>query len=220
MTEEPSNNRIEEVIKRRKTMFEFLHAQDPALSVAEEVSVPDFRIKLKEQGIRSIHLLMHTTARASLQIPQLRLRVKVQDNSEDMVAIDADNLYCSYAVQNPDTDINHCSVLFDHDLAAFAARAQQQEPMAQQAKEILPPTPDPSQINAVNLSVIPWLRLNSLSPSSSAPPIPLFTIGKFIPAGDRLTFTLCALVNHRLVDAFHVHQFIEQFRANISEYVG
>ena len=121
---------IEEVIKRRQAMFDFLQRRGPALSVAEEVSVPDFRAKLKEQGIRSIHLLLHATAQASLQVSQFRLRIKAKadDGAEEIVSVAADDLYCSYAVQSPFTDVNHCSVLYDHDLATFAARAQQQEP--------------------------------------------------------------------------------------------
>lgn len=201
-------------IERRRAMFAFSKGfADPALAVCEEVSVPDFRERLREIGIRGVHFLLHALAQASLQVPQFRLRVK----GEAMVELSREELYCSYVVQNPHTDINHCSVPFNPDLTTFAAEAQQQESYAQQAQAIIPPAPDPDHITAVNLSVIPWLRINSLVQGSCSP-VPLFTIGKFITDKEaQLSFNLCVLVNHGLVDAYHVHQFIEQFRSNVAE---
>ena len=202
------------VIERRAAMFAFTKGfRDPALAVCEEVSVTDFRSRLREMGIRGVHFLLHALAQASLQVPQFRLRVR----GEAMVEISREELYCSYVVQNPHTDINHCSVLFNPDLTTFAAAVQQQEQHSQQAREIIPPAPDPDHITAVNLSVIPWLRLNALVHGSGSP-IPLFTIGKFSSdKNGQLVFTLCILVHHGLVDAYHVHQFIEQFRGNVAE---
>ena len=200
------------VIERRAAMFEFSKSfRDPSLAVVEEICVPDFRPRLREMGVRGVHFLLHALARASLQVPQFRLRVR----NGAMVELKPEELYCSYVVQNPHTDINHCRVLFSPDLHAFAAASQQQEPHAQQAREIISPAPDPDHITAVNLSIIPWLRLNSLVHGSCSP-VPLFTIGKFSTDKDaQLIFNLCILINHGLVDAYHVHQFIEQFRRNI-----
>ena len=217
---------IAAVIKQRRAMFKMGRMyQDSALSIAEDVSVPDFREELKITGQRSVHLLLHAVALASLQIPQFRLRIRSHRSKsaskadttadEEIVAVGSDELHCNYVVKNPYTDINHCSVPFDADFAVFAAQAQRQELVATQAKDILKPSPDPDGINAVNFSVIPWLRLNSLV-HGSVGPIPMFTIGRFIPTSDnQIKFTLCTLVNHRLVDAFHVAQLIEQFRTNV-----
>ena len=200
------------VIERRAAMFAFAKGfRDPTLVVCEELSVPDFRPRIREMGIRGVHFLLHTLSQASLQVPQFRLRVR----DGEMVELHSEELSCSYVVQNPHTDINHCSVRFNPDLTAFAADAQQQEPHAQQAREIIPPASDPDHITAINLSIIPWLRINSLVQGSS--PIPLFTIGKFSSAAhEQLVFNLCVLVHHGLVDAYHIHQFIEQFRHNLA----
>ena len=202
------------VVERRAAMFEFSKEfRDPALAVGEEIVVPDFRPRLRELGIRGVHFLLHALARASLHVPQFRLRAR----AGKIVELSPAELYCSYVVQNPHTDINHCRVLFDTDLKAFAAAAQQQEPHAQQSPEVIPPAPDPEHITAVNLSIIPWLRLTTLVHGSCSP-VPLFTIGKFITdRAEQLTFNLCILVHHGLVDAYHVYQFIEQFRHNIDE---
>lgn len=202
------------VVERRAAMFEFFKGlRDPALAVGEEIVVPDFRPRLRELGLRGVHFLLHALARASLHVPQFRLRAR----AGEIVELSAAELYCSYVVQNPHTDVNHCTVLFNPDLKIFATAAQQQEPHAQQSSEIIPPAPDPNHITAVNLSIIPWLRLATLVQGSCSP-VPLFTIGKFITdQSERLTFNLHILVHHGLVDAYHVHQFIEQFRLNVSE---
>ena len=205
--------RMATVIERRAAMFAFSRTfRDPALTVIEAVTVPDFRSRLRLAGVRGVHFLLHALARASLQVPQFRLRVR----GEKIVEIAPDELHCSYVVQNPHTDINHCSVLFSPELATFAAVAQQQEGLAQQAREIIPPAPDPDHITAINLSIIPWLRLNALTQGSCSP-IPLFTIGKFSStATAQLDFNFCVMVNHGLADAYHIHQLIEQFCSNIT----
>ena len=202
------------VVERRAAMFAFSkNYRDSALVVGEEVIVPDFRPRLRELGLRGVHFLLHALARASLHVPQFRLRAR----AGEIVELSAAELYCSYVVQNPHTDMNHCTVPFNPDLKGFAAAAQQQEPHAQQSPEVIPPAPDPDHIKAVNLSIIPWLRLTTLVHGSCSP-VPLFTIGKFVTDQDKqLTFNLHILVHHGLVDAYHVHQLIEQFRRNISE---
>lgn len=201
---------MDATIKRRAAMHSFSkNYRDPALSVVEEVRVPDFRSRLRVAGVRGVHFLLHALAQASWQVPEFRLREK----GGEMVVIDA--LHCSYVVQNPHTDINHCSVPYDPDLMAFAAAAQLQEAHARQAPAIINSAPDPDHIAAINLSIIPWLRLDSITHGSCSP-IPMFTVGKFsTDRAAQLAFNLAIQVHHGLVDAYHIHQFIEQFRHNI-----
>lgn len=208
-------------LERRRAMFSF--AQNfyptPALEITEQVTVPDFRPRLRAEGLRTAHFLLHAVARASLQVPQFRLRVW----QDDIVELNSEQLYCSYVVQNPHTDLNHCRMLFNPDLGAFAAAAKQQEPHAQQARTIIlpaPPASDRTSVAAILLSIIPWLRVDGIVHGSFSP-IPMFTIGKFSPApGDQLAFNLSVAVHHGLVDAYHVAQFVEQLCGNIAEVGG
>ena len=203
-------------LERRRAMFAFAQSfPDPALEITEQVTVPDFRACLRTMGLRTAHFLLHAVARASLQVPQFRLRVW----QDDIVELNSEQLYCSYVVQNPHTDLNHCRVLFNPDLDAFAAAAKQQEPHAQQARTIILPSPsssDRTSVAAILLSIIPWLRVDGIVHGGCGP-IPLFTIGKFSPApADQLSFNLSVSVHHGLVDAYHVSQFVEQLCANLS----
>ncbi len=207
---------MSDYIARRRAMFSFVKSfPDPALEITEKVTVPDFRPHLRALGLRTAHFLLHAVARASLQVPQFRLR----EWHGDIVEISSAQLYCSYVVQNPHTDLNHCRVPFNSDLATFAAAARVQEPYAQQARDIILPAPlppDPASITAILLSIIPWLRVDSIVHGGCSP-IPLFTIGKFnTDTADRLVFNISISVHHGLVDAHHVSQFVEQFCRNVT----
>lgn len=205
------------VANRRRAMFSFMQGcADPSLTVVEEVRVPDFRDLLKSAKVKVSHFLLFNISKASLQIPEFRLRVK----DGDIVEIGAKKLYCSYTVKNPFTDVNHCIVRYVDDFAEFSTALQKQESVAMEAKEIITHPPNSEDIAGINLSIIPWLRLEALVQGGFSC-IPLFHVGKFETSDDAiLSFHLCTKVHHGLVDAYHVHQFIEKLKDNIGELVA
>ena len=200
------------MVNRRRAMFSFMQGySNPSLTVVEEVCVPDFRELLKSAGIKVSHFLLFNVSKASLQVPEFRLRVK----DGDIVEIGEDELHSSYTVQNPFTDVNHCVVRYSNNFARFSSALQEQEAVATTEKETILISPDP--MASINLSIIPWLRLEALVHGGLSR-IPLFHIGKFTTSSDTLlSFHLCAKVHHGLVDAYHIYQFVEKFKDNMTE---
>ena len=200
----------------RSAMFKFfrsLGSSASALTIIERLRVVDFRDELRRANVRIVHFLNYALAKANLEIPEFRLR----DVGGKIVEID--KLYASYTVHNPNTDVNHCSVLFNEQgsFADYVAEATRQEEIATSTQELLGSTPASDVYAGFNLSIIPWLHLSSITHDGFCL-FPLFTVGKFtVEDPETISFNFAVKVHHGLVDALHVHQLHNGFVKNINE---
>lgn len=201
---------------KRSAMFGFfrsLGGSSSSLTIIERLRVVDFRDKLRRANIRTVQFLNYALAKANLEIPEFRLRVIDGEIAE------ITKLYASYTVHNPNTDVNHCSVLFNErgGLSDYVAEATRQEKIATSTHELLGSTPTSDLYAGFNLSIMPWLHLTSITHGGICA-FPLFSIGKFmIDNPETISFNFAAKVDHGLVDALHVHQLHNSFTKNINE---
>ena len=201
---------------KRSEMFKFFKSiggSFSALTIMERLRVGDFRDELRRSNVRTAHLLSYALARANWEIPEFRLR------EVDGEIVEIDKLYVSYTVHNPNTDVNHCSVLFDEQgsFADYVVEATRQEKIATSTQELLGSTPASDVYSGFNLSIIPWLHLSSITHDGFCF-FPLFSIGKFtIEDSETISFNFAAKVHHGLVDALHIHRLHNSFIKNINE---
>ena len=201
---------------KRSAMFKFfgsLGGSASALTIIERLTVVDFRNELRRVNVRTVHFLNYALARANLEIPEFRLR------AVDGKIVEIDKLYASYTVHNPNTDVNHCSVLFDQQgsFADYVTEATRQEKIATSTEELLGSTPASDFYAGFNLSIMPWLQLTSITHGGICV-FPLFSIGKFTADDSKtISFNFATKVHHGLVDALHIHQLHNSFIKNINE---
>ena len=76
----------------------------------------------------------------------------------------------------------------------------------------------------IYFSCLPWVDLTALtnerdfsSPDSKNDSIPRIAWGKYIQNGDRLELGISIEVNHRLIDGFHIGQFVQRLEKLIRE---
>ena len=201
---------------KRSEMFKFFRSigdSFSALTIMERLHVVDFRDKLRRSNIRTAQLFSHALAKANWEIPEFRLR------EVDGKIVEIDKLYVSYTVHNPNTDVNHCSVLFNEQgsFADYVAEATRQEKIASSTQELLGSTPASDLYAGFNLSIIPWLHLSSITHDGFCL-FPLFSIGKFtVEDSETISFNFASKVHHGLVDALHIHQLHNSFIKYINE---
>lgn len=201
---------------KRSEMFKFFRSigdSYSALTIMERLYVVDFRDKMRRNSVCTAQLFSYALAKANWEVPEFRLR------EVDGKIVEIDKLYVSYTVHNPNTDVNHCSVLFNErgSFADYVAEATRQEKIASSTEELLGSTPASDFYAGFNLSIIPWLHLSSITHDGFCL-FPLFSIGKFtVEDSETISFNFASKVHHGLVDALHIHQLHNSFIKNINE---
>ena len=201
-------------IEQRKELFPFFrdNFDEPSLTIGEEIEIDDILPLLKEKKLRIGHLFCHMLAKASLAIPNFRLRIV----NNALIEIKPQDLHVSLVMLNPFTDLNHCVVRYTDDFASFSEAMSKEEQHAVSSEKLIVPIGDKGNESAViNVSIMPWLKTNTLM-SGGCPAIPLFSMGKFFSRGQgKLSFNLGANFHHGCVDAFHMYEFFDYVRQNL-----
>ena len=206
------------VIEQRKELFNFFKDyHNPSVTFGEEVEMDDFRPELKQGDIRTGYFICYAIAKTSIDVPQFRLRV----HKREMLEVDPKDLFITYVVRNKHTTLNHCIMKYTDDFAAFNAGIGAAEIQAADARklQITYPQYQDNMYSSVNVSIMPWLRLNTIV-IGGCPIVPLFSVGKLHECEQgRLLFNLSLTFHHGCIDAYHFHSFIEQLQANITDLI-
>lgn len=129
-----------------------------------------------------------------------------------------DEIMPAYTILNPETKaFVSIHTEWNADYRQFLLNHIRNVEKYQNAQTIKPQASQP--INVFDVSMIPWetfsaFNLNIISNGIHL--LPIFTMGKTFQQQGKTLIPLAIQVHHAVCDGFHVHQFLNELRRNIS----
>lgn len=199
------------IIEKRKPLFEFYNAyEDPRFSLTAPLIVDDFRPHCRSNTISSFQFVLFHLAKASMEIPNLRLRY------------DGDGMYemeqvkVSYTVLDATQNANFVTVPFVDDIRSFVDVSEKRKKEIEQSKDIKEELTDYSYFF---VSALPWLAFTGVQHAYDGKmnsQIPRVSFGKFSFEDGKISIPLNVQCHHGLADGMHVSQFFQRVAENIS----
>lgn len=189
--------------------------QIPIVNIAADAECADFVTPAKAAGIPPFARLLHAIARASLDVPEFRLRL-----TPDLAVVEVgDRLTLSYTALGTGDNLNFSTFPFADDFQVFLGEylADRDRLRAHVARgdtslRLSPIGPDRAWLF---VTCMPWLRFTSLQhPVADGRDcsIPNIAVGRFDIQGGRVRFPISVQAHHGLVDALHIARLIDRVR--------
>ncbi|MFV3128205.1 CatA-like O-acetyltransferase [Niveispirillum sp. KHB5.9] len=203
------------MIDRSRQIALFDRYDQPAVNIAAVADCPDFVPAAKDAGVPPFARVLHSIGRASLDIPQFRLRLMEGRLNE------VKNLTLSYTVLGRDQNLNFSTIPYQPDFQAFLKDYLADRELARNALEMrIEPLTSRDYIFG---TCMPWLRFTSIQHPMARfgdCSIPNIAVGKFRHADGRVDFPIAIQAHHGLVDGLHIAQFIARLEQVLADAVN
>lgn len=186
--------------------------EQPLVNIAAVAECADFVRPAKAAGIPPFALLLHGLGRASLDVPNFRLRLL------DGKVVEVQRLRLSYTVLGAGENLNFSTVDHDDDFDRFLADYLADREAARGAVELrLVPMTDRDYLF---VTCLPWLRFTAIQHPVARHAdcsIPGLAVGRFDHRDGRVSFPIAVQAHHGLVDGLHIARFIQRLEEIMGE---
>lgn len=184
----------------------------PHLAITVDVDVTELVSDCKARGGSLFATMLHRLIHAANTVPELRQRIRDDDDGEHVV--EHDRVDPAFTVGVDGGLFNVATVPLQDDLQAFSDHVAAQSEALRHVTELQPF--DGLRDDLVYLSCLPWLRFTSLThPVHTDRPdtVPRIAWGRFGDDGrGRITMPVNIQAHHALVDGGHLAQFFAALR--------
>lgn len=166
---------------------------------------------LKASGGSFFARMLHATTQAVNAVPELRQRIRVTAEGEEVVEHDAVDPAFTVAVVGG--LFNFASVPFVRDLRVFEASVAAVSDAKRTVRALEPF--DGVRDDVVYMSCLPWVSFSSLTHpvASTDDCVPRVAWGRFTKTDGRVVVPVNLQVHHALVDGVHMARFFETVQA-------
>lgn len=198
----------------RKEHFHFFASMaEPFFGVVVEVEVSSAYAKAKAMGVSFFQYYLYQSLKAANQVENFRYRI------EDGKVFCYDVVHASATIGREDGTFGFSFIEYIADFQTFTQSANAEIAAVQQTTG-LRFNDDARRIDCIHYSAVPWLRFTSLTHARSftyRDSAPKISFGKYHQESDKMSLPVAIYVNHALMDAYHVGQFVEKFQHFLNE---
>ncbi len=199
----------------RRKHFEVFNTFDyPQFNLCANLDVTVFFPAVRAAGLSFTVALVYWVARTANSIPEFRTRIRGEQVVEHEV------VHPSISVMSAGDLFSFCTIPYQADFPAFAARAAERMAYYQQHPTL---EDEPGQDDLLFLSTIPWVSFTGLTHPIHMHPVdsvPRITWGKIFEEGTRLKMPLSVQVHHALMDGVHVGRYFTQLQQSLDEWAA
>lgn len=155
---------------------------------------------------------LHQILNAIMRTDAMRYRI------EDGKVFDYEVIHANATVQRADHTFGFCPIYYEENFATFAAGANIAMDKIKNSSGLCF-NDECAREDVIHFSAIPWISFTGLTHARQydrKDSVPKISVGKFFKQDQRLMLPIAIFVHHGLVDAYHVHQFIEVLEAALS----
>lgn len=137
---------------------------------------------------------------------------------EDGQVFDYQIIHANATVQRADHTFGFCPIYFDADFTAFAAGARLAMDKIKNGSGLCF-NDECAREDVIHFSAIPWISFTGLTHArmyDRKDSVPKISVGKFFKQDQRLMLPIATFAHHGLVDAYHVHQFLDTLQQAFS----
>ena len=190
----------------RREHFEFFSQLDEpfhGLCVNLDCSLAYQHCKDRQQSFFLYYL--HQILQAINQTDAMRYRIV------DNQVFDYSVIHANATVQRADHTFGFCPIYFEDDFARFVSAAKLAMDKIKNSSGLCF-NDECAREDVIHFSAIPWISFTGLTHArqyASKDSVPKISVGKFFKQDHRLLLPIAVFAHHGLVDAYHVHQFLD-----------
>ena len=189
----------------RRSHFErFKEYADPYAGVTVNVDITGAYRRIKEDGLPVFISLLYAMVMGANRVPQFRQRFEGDGIAE------YDFCHASYTVSKPDGTYRHCHTNCRGSLEEFIRSTAAAQERALQADGI-----DEAEdvVSRLFVSSTPWYSFtHCVQPTPAEKDSnPRIVFGKFYEENGKILMPVNILVNHAIVDGYHIALFLDAF---------
>ena len=197
---------------KRKAHFELFNSfDDPFWGLTTQVDCSEAFDHCKKEDISFFLFYLHKSLIAANKVDEFRQRV------EHGKVFQYDAVHASPTISREDGTFGFAYFDFDKDFTSFSVKAQKEIEKVKKGSGLKPAI---SNENVIHYSTVPWVNFTGVEYPRNKPSedsIPKITFGKICRQDDQLQLPVSMLVNHALIDAFHISMFLEKFQDLMNE---
>lgn len=200
---------------RASTYLHYRSMGAPHLGITADVDVTAVLKRSKDEESSFFAVMMHMLIGAANEVPQLRQRIREEDNAD--IVVEHSHVDPAFTVAVDGGMFNFATVPFERDPRAFAA-AVAEVSASQRGNPNLQPF-EGRRDDVIYMSCLPWMHFTSIShPVHTDQPdsVPRIAWGRYTGVGDRVHLPVNIQVHHALVDGGHLGAFYAALRARLS----
>ncbi|MFZ6658430.1 CatA-like O-acetyltransferase [Undibacterium sp. TJN19] len=151
-----------------------------------------------------LHAINHTDA----------MRYRIEDGKVFDYAV----IHANATIQRADHTFGFCPIYYDADFTSFVARANLAMDEIKNSSGLCF-NEECAREDVIHFSAIPWISFTGLTHARQfdrKDSVPKISVGKFFRQDQRLLLPVASFAHHGLVDAYHVHQFLEALEKSLA----
>ncbi len=196
---------------KRKQHFEhFSQLSDPYFGVVVDVDVTKAFAYSKQSGTSFFVLYLHACMKAINSVENLRYRIQ-----EDKIVIH-DAIHASATIPREDSTFGFSFIHYSEDFAVFHENFQKEKERIIHSNDLFPPV---NSEDCIYCSALPWFTFSSHKEpvSGGKESVPKLAFGKYQEKEGRLLMPVSIIVNHALVDGYHVGEFFKNYQIELDK---
>ena len=195
----------------RKQHFEhFKKLSDPYFGVVVNVDVTNAYEFSKRSEFSFFVLYLHACMKAINSIENLRYRIE-----EDKIVVH-DVIHASATISREDTTFGFSFIHYSDDIQIFFENFQKEKERIQKSTDLFPPI---NSEDCIYCSALPWFTFSGHKEpvSEQNESVPKIAFGKFENKNNKLLMPVSIIVNHALVDGYHIGEFFTNYQIELNK---
>ncbi|MFY0629543.1 MAG: chloramphenicol acetyltransferase [Flavobacteriaceae bacterium] len=195
----------------RKQHFEhFSKLSDPYFGVVVDVDVTKAYEYAKQSKTPFFVMYLHACMKAINSVENMRYRIQ-----GDKIRIH-DVIHASATIAREDTTFGFSFIHYSEDLQIFYKNFQKEKERIANSKDLFPPI---NSEDCIYCSALPWFSFSGHKEpvSGRIESVPKLAFGKFSKKENILLMPVSIIVNHALVDGYHVGEFFENYQIELDK---
>lgn len=197
----------------RKEHFQhFNQLADPYFGVTVDVDVTDAFAFSKKNSISFFVVYLHACMTAINRIENFKYRLVANDK-----IVIHDVINASATIIREDTTFGFSYINFSKDLEVFYQNFKAEKERILNSTNLYPPV---NSEDCIYCSAMPWINFSGHKEPFKGikESVPKLAFGKCIEKQGRLQMPVAILVNHALMDGYHVGLFFKEYQKALDQY--
>lgn len=195
----------------RKQHFEhFGKLSDPYFGVVVDVDVTNAYEYSKQTEMSFFVLYLHACMKAINSIENFKYRIQ-----DDKIVIH-DVIHASATIPRADTTFGFSFIHYSEDIHVFYENYQKEKDRILNSTDLFPPI---NSEDCIYCSALPWFTFSGHKEpvSGRMESVPKVAFGKFSKKEGKLLMPVSVIVNHALVDGYHVGEFFTNYQIELNK---
>ncbi|MFZ6849978.1 CatA-like O-acetyltransferase [Undibacterium sp. RuRC25W] len=196
---------------RREHYAFFSALSEPFHGIIADVDCTKAYAYCKQEQQSFFLYYLHKTLKAINQTQAMRYRI------EDQQVVIYDTIHVNATISRADQTFGFCPIYFKEDFAEFATAAYAAMQIIKESSGLCF-NDECARNDVIHFSAMPWIKFSGITHArqlDGRDSVPKISVGKCAPQNGKMLMPVGTFVHHGLVDAYHVHQFLEKLQKEL-----